>query len=452
VTACGLFSVPTSVPKVDLTPPPDEPIIGGGLTPNDLNTVPPEDILNEVAYFSGAGGGGGFHCNQYTEPEMIVVAQVEYKKTFDVVMCQLPLEEVELKITQPDGAVVFEQSGVPVTDLEGTYLLFSFDISLDLPLGIYTVSASSASWNDTAVFEVVEPVEPQMYYERDPARLLLLAFRPNETVKLLVYQESELRITDSKGWNVASFVGWKEYQVDSSGRLDILIDRDSFSGELEHTPRVYYVAIGNISGNVTVSQDQNTLNAQYGTDFSDISCGEIKPLGILSGDYVEVIADQAAVISSEGDILLTLGKGETFQVTFGPRCVDGVLLWTVDCPLGIYGCLMPETNQGEAVIQKIEASEAAGSAICADAQPTQLALKIKAVVSTVADEGVNIRGEPGMDKAKVYLLKPKDTVVIVKGPACADGVLWWYVRTPKGDHEGWVREGDKKDYWLVPTQ
>lgn len=57
----------------------------------------------------------------------------------------------------------------------------------------------------------------------------------------------------------------------------------------------------------------------------------------------------------------------------------------------------------------------------------------------ITSEGanLNLRGEASLDSQILMKLQPGDEVLIVEGPASADGYEWWKIRTPDGV-EGWV--------------
>jgi hypothetical protein len=38
---------------------------------------------------------------------------------------------------------------------------------------------------------------------------------------------------------------------------------------------------------------------------------------------------------------------------------------------------------------------------------------------------------------------------VVGGPACADGYIWWNIRTREGTL-GWSAEGDRREYFMEP--
>jgi len=62
-----------------------------------------------------------------------------------------------------------------------------------------------------------------------------------------------------------------------------------------------------------------------------------------------------------------------------------------------------------------------------------------------------VRALPGRSGELVGEVGPGEFVVVEAGPECADGYIWWRVRSEKG-LVGWTVEGDAASYWLVtPT-
>lgn len=421
----------------------------------DLNTIPPENVLDEVSYFGGAGGGG-IRCTPSSEPTITTSPSIEYMQTLGILICLPQAEEVKVQITQDTGTQVFSESkspdpGVKLDD-NMTFVLINFKISPDVPTGTYKLTASTDNWNETQLLEIRGPSKPSFYIENNLNRLTLLSFRPNEKVRLFIYRESDTRNAGGLSWGTASLVGWKEYQVDARGKLELTMEPDALSDPNAPPVEIHLAVVGDMSGEVPSMQafPESPMENYMVLSVSNITCGNHSVSDIRSGDMVKVIIDNLALLSSAGETLVN--KGSLLQVTQGPYCNESVMRWNVACPEGLYNCSIPEVVDGQASIQKNDGTIASDTNTCPGTRPTQLVVGMRAVVSRIADEGLNIRGEPGMDKAKIHLLQPNDRVSIVKGPECADGALWWYVETLKGNYEGWVREGDQSDYWLIPWE
>jgi dipeptidyl aminopeptidase/acylaminoacyl peptidase len=82
---------------------------------------------------------------------------------------------------------------------------------------------------------------------------------------------------------------------------------------------------------------------------------------------------------------------------------------------------------------------------------TQLEAGGRAEVSTESDTPNRVRSEPGTAGEIVAMLQPGAAVVLLEGPVCADGLVFWKVQNPEIPvGVGWTAEGNGTDYWLVP--
>jgi len=80
---------------------------------------------------------------------------------------------------------------------------------------------------------------------------------------------------------------------------------------------------------------------------------------------------------------------------------------------------------------------------------TRLAAGIRARVGPGPGTPNNLRAEPGLSAAIIGRIQPGEQFVVLAGPACVDGYVWWQVDV--GGSEGWTAEGDPAGrYWLEP--
>ena len=80
--------------------------------------------------------------------------------------------------------------------------------------------------------------------------------------------------------------------------------------------------------------------------------------------------------------------------------------------------------------------------------PTRLEPNIRARVEPGPGTPNNLRDAPGLDGAVIGQIPPGGQFVVLDGPQCADGYVWWQV-----DYEGtmgWTAEGNTERYWLEP--
>lgn len=87
---------------------------------------------------------------------------------------------------------------------------------------------------------------------------------------------------------------------------------------------------------------------------------------------------------------------------------------------------------------------------CSGTQPTRLKVGSYASVSVNPPLANRVRSGPGKSNSIVDLIQPGKGMEILGGPICADGWVWWHIRTFDASIEGWTAEGDAQSYWLVP--
>jgi hypothetical protein len=62
-----------------------------------------------------------------------------------------------------------------------------------------------------------------------------------------------------------------------------------------------------------------------------------------------------------------------------------------------------------------------------------------------------VRREPATDAEIVGYLQPGEQALVLDGPGCNNGWVWWKVRSAASSVEGWTAEGDSSNYWLIPV-
>lgn len=88
-----------------------------------------------------------------------------------------------------------------------------------------------------------------------------------------------------------------------------------------------------------------------------------------------------------------------------------------------------------------------GRAVCPGAMETRLAVGAEAQVDPGGLPN-NVRGNASLSAERIGQLSPGASFVIVGGPGCGDGLVWWQIET--GDVTGWTAEGQNGIYWLNP--
>jgi hypothetical protein len=90
---------------------------------------------------------------------------------------------------------------------------------------------------------------------------------------------------------------------------------------------------------------------------------------------------------------------------------------------------------------------------CLFTYQTHLYLGAHAVVSRTPPKANRLREEPGTkggDSTVIGMIQPDEEIVLLQGPACAEGWVWWKVTSVSSGQSGWTSEGDGDNYWLVP--
>ena len=65
-------------------------------------------------------------------------------------------------------------------------------------------------------------------------------------------------------------------------------------------------------------------------------------------------------------------------------------------------------------------------------------------------EANNLRLVPGFDGLILGKLQSGERVVLLDGPICVDGYVWWDVHSLDTNLVGWTAEGDDKETWILP--
>ena len=146
-----------------------------------------------------------------------------------------PDERVRVTV-RPPGGEEFARDVQVVEDLGAYYACFEYSAAPDDPLGSYTFILEGESGTVERSVQVTEPLWPRL--KRDGGRLLLWAFEPGERVRLLAYERAGYEPGVLLG-EVGVLAGWREYRVDSSGRLAIQVEGD-----------YAYAIVGDVSGEV----------------------------------------------------------------------------------------------------------------------------------------------------------------------------------------------------------
>ena len=87
---------------------------------------------------------------------------------------------------------------------------------------------------------------------------------------------------------------------------------------------------------------------------------------------------------------------------------------------------------------------------CPNAPSTRMAIGMKGRVTYRNNVALMLRSEARIDKSTfIKDLREGTRFEVINGPVCADGYIWWNIKTREGA-VGWSAEGNKKVYYMEP--
>lgn len=240
-------------------------------TVRNSDKTTPEDILKEVSYSGGAGGGRG-GCGDIapgiTEPEFFSEPRpitLEWKERSYADMCGwTPDEPLLHQIISPQGNVIFEETwnagsdgglyyisltpfvnlppGIYIHRITGRDSIRELPVTVEVPTEprLYIIQTQLEPDNSTGInfFE-----EPNFYLNKTKNNVILYNFKPQEKVRLFIYASQPDIINQ-----VADLVDWVEVQVDAGGQLNINLTMELSQELLKQ--QVWLIAVGEVTGEV----------------------------------------------------------------------------------------------------------------------------------------------------------------------------------------------------------
>ncbi len=419
---------PTLVPAPTLTSPALS-VQDNTFSLQSMNTVLPDDIIQEVGLFGGMGGGGSCFLD-YSAPQLETESQdVGIMHSVDFVICGLgDNETINVSLTDPIGAVKISTiHSQKSRDEQKPSASFSYVPDYRDPTGIYQILFDGAGWQLSAIMNVRDAPTANLY--QDEGQIIFYKFIPQEVVRLFAYDDNKM-------------LGWAEYKMDERGELVITSDA-----------KAHFVALGEQSGQANVFQKGGYIWHGVG----DIYCpGAPDPIGLVPYQYAEVIVDSVQTFDYKGNVKGNLPRGTLLRVTSNATCRDSAWLWALDAVDDSFqGGYVQEGDANQAFLRPLAELPATPSpvvanpaAVCPGSLPTRLMVGLNAKVTTsgLAPQLI-LRAQPGMLAEQVHVIAAGRGMVILEGPICADQANWWRIRSEQG-FEGWVREGDNEDYWI----
>lgn len=293
-----------------------------------INTIPPQNILDEVFYY--LGGGGGEVCDPSIAEGKLYVAR---KPQASVLMTQSTMivcgwkkgEVLKAKIIYPNGIEV-KSSIAAIEDDRRYYGRLDLKPAITDPIGNYTfvIEGQAGTVRETAYFK--KPIGPHLFIA-DKNTIMFYGFSANEKVRLFYYGLDE------------RFVGWQEYAMDSTGQAYIRVSVD---------PNGYFCAIGK-TGEVPLPFEPSLFG---GTGYypsasitgNSASCSATKPTRLRVGMNAEVTTSGAAPqlalrakASKSAEQVHVIAAGRDMVILDGPTCADNAYWWYIRSEQGFEG-------------------------------------------------------------------------------------------------------------------
>jgi Tol biopolymer transport system component len=242
------------------------------------------------------------------------------------------------------------------------------------------------------------------------------------------------------------------------------------------------------------SPDGKQLVFQMGDDLYTLPVGGGKPNKLISGavntspawspdgEWIAFVRSQSSPYDSPSYIYLVKPDGTELHALTGDNLKPlQQLSWSPDSKFiafenhssgnqqGIYGIIAIHVESGELFnlfgtayapawrpydLTKLPTPTATTISDLFDCTNGWTRLKAGEQAQVTGDPGDapnRVRAEPNLNAAQVGLLDPGTVVTLLRGPVCADGLVWWKISEaslPGG--EGYTAEGDGKEYWLQP--
>jgi hypothetical protein len=299
-------------------PTPEIPPTPVTLSLDNLNRIPPPDVLEEVYFFSG-GAGGGEGCEleeNYPSPTLGSAPDTAEKmQLIEIVTCGWsPDEKIEIFASHPDGTIVKQELE---TDSHGE-LWFQYVVVWEEKAGIYVFSFRSQGTKLEHHVKVTDPVGPHLYLSED--KLYFYQFSSSERVRLFLYDSSRDKL-----------IGWNELKTSNEGNLVVNIPAN-----VDYS--VQYVAVGDNSGQVLFLYQGwvDDLAEQKGWDTGDIYCkgASLQDPKFKGFHSVQVIAPEITGYVADDDdnpdwsVKVTLKQGALINIwPGGPICKNNMFWW-----------------------------------------------------------------------------------------------------------------------------
>jgi hypothetical protein len=204
------------------------------------NQVAPSDILSEISF--GPGGGGGLilcDSNSMGQPGLVFSLEGRLHEWNYFHTCGWKDKElITITIEYPNGEVKqFQDTYYRSSEL--VYALpFSFktDILRD-PVGEYKITFAGESGVLQDALILHRPSEPRLFWNEED-KLILYNFAPQEIVRVFAYSPSHM----NGEFAVSKLTAWQTFDVDKQGNLILITNFNK--------PVSWFFVIGDVTGKV----------------------------------------------------------------------------------------------------------------------------------------------------------------------------------------------------------
>lgn len=185
------------------------------------NNTPPEDVLYEVSWAGGFGGGGedeDICSTSYSSPTIVGhIDNLEWTDSIEIWVCGWqPNEKIQVTIQNETGGVIYDDEIVVISNP----VHFQYYVPTNTSYGSYNMTfEGEQSGKVIQSLTIEKPTGSRIY--RVENGLLLYNFEPNKRIRLLAF--SEFSNDCSRDYYLA---GWQEYQINDQGYLIIQLTND----------------------------------------------------------------------------------------------------------------------------------------------------------------------------------------------------------------------------------
>jgi hypothetical protein len=289
------------------------------------NHTPPSDVLKEVGFYEGGGGGDGLACDSLGhEPVAFWPQSLEIMEDASILSCNWqPNELISVTLAYPNGIIrenTVRANLFPYTKIYAVRIKITLQVTD--PLGRYSFLIAGKTKSLKGTFEVVEPIGPRI--KLTDAGTILYGFSPGERIRYFAYQQEEA----TPPYQKCTLAGWQQFTIGPKGHLVV---QSSY----------YPIAIGEISGEVHLSV------GGYGCNniliYNTKPCPNAPVSHLSSGDRAGVTYSNGInvrVRSGAGtkyDKVASLPEGALMSIVDGPICADDYVWWKVKVDKGPTG-------------------------------------------------------------------------------------------------------------------